>query len=56
MPAPVQAIEYYSLPPEAKFRDMIMAIRADEACHREVNHHFVDLPSYASIEHQKVTL
>lgn len=31
--------------PDAKFRDMILAVRADEAFHREVNHHFADIPS-----------
>ena len=31
-------------------RDMILAIRADEACHREVNHHFSDVPSWEEID------
>jgi len=39
-----EAIEYYNLPKNAKLRDVILAIRADEACHREVNHHFADIP------------
>ncbi len=25
-------------------RDMFLAMRADEACHRSVNHHFSDIP------------
>ena len=45
MPASVEAIEYYHLKSDAKFRDVILAIRADEACHREINHHFADIPS-----------
>ena len=43
MPAPKEAIEYYDMPPNATFRDMILAIRADEICHRETNHHFADI-------------
>lgn len=44
--APAEAIEYYTLDKDASFRDFILAVRADEACHREVNHHFADIPSY----------
>ena len=29
--------------PDAKIRDMVLAIRADEAHHREVNHSLSDL-------------
>lgn len=47
MKAPAEAIEYYSLKEDASFRDMILAVRADEACHREVNHHFADIPQWA---------
>ena len=46
MDACPEAIEYYALPEGAKMRDMILAIRADEACHREVNHHFSDVPAW----------
>lgn len=42
--APKEAIEYYNLNPNAKLRDVILSIRADEICHREVNHHFADIP------------
>lgn len=37
------AREYFELPDTATFRDMILAIRADESMHREVNHYFSDL-------------
>jgi hypothetical protein len=30
-------IDYWRLPKEATFRDLILCIRADEATHREVN-------------------
>jgi len=35
-------------------RDVILAIRADEACHREVNHHFATIAPEKSIEHAEV--
>jgi hypothetical protein len=47
MKAPIEAIEYYNLDPDASYRDLLLSIRADEACHRELNHHFSDVPSWA---------
>ena len=38
------AIDYYELNKDASFRDMILNIRADEAIHRSINHHFSDIP------------
>jgi hypothetical protein len=43
-PAPQIAIEYWRLPPTATMRDFILAVRADEAIHRDVNHVFASLP------------
>ncbi len=43
MAAPQAAIEYWSLPADAKFRDMLVAMRADEVMHREINHYFAGL-------------
>lgn len=40
--APQIAINYWGLPKDAKLRDVIEYIRADEAEHRDVNHSFVD--------------
>jgi ubiquinol oxidase len=37
--APAIAIDYWRLPPDAKLRDMVLALRADEAHHRDVNHY-----------------
>ncbi len=37
------ARDYYDLSKDSKLRDVILSIRADEAIHREVNHHFADL-------------
>lgn len=43
LPAPQIAIDYWQLPANARLRDVIIAVRADEAEHRDVNHFFVDL-------------
>ena len=43
VPAPQLAIEYWQLPASARLRDVIIAVRADEAEHRDVNHGFVDI-------------
>lgn len=40
--APDIAIEYWNLSPSARLRDVVLAVRADEAAHRDVNHHFAD--------------
>lgn len=39
-PAPLIARNYYRLPEDARIRDVILHVRADEAMHRDVNHHF----------------
>ena len=38
LPAPEIAVKYWQLPTDALMRDVILAIRADEAHHRLVNH------------------
>ena len=40
IPAPAIAKHYWKLPAEAKLRDVVIAVRADEAHHRDVNHGF----------------
>jgi ubiquinol oxidase len=42
VPAPEIAIRYWKLKPDARLRDVILAVRADEAGHRDVNHGFAD--------------
>jgi len=42
VPAPKIAIDYWQLPEDARLRDVIIAVRADEAKHRDVNHGFAD--------------
>ena len=41
VPAPQIAIDYWQLPANARLGDVIIAVRADEAEHRDVNHGFV---------------
>jgi len=41
--APQIALEYYNLHPEATVRDVVVAIRADEALHRDANHLFAEV-------------
>ncbi|GJM04757.1 MAG: oxidase [marine bacterium B5-7] len=42
VPAPELAIEYWDLPADARLRDVVIAVRADEGHHRDVNHQFAD--------------
>jgi ubiquinol oxidase len=43
VPAPQIAIDYWNLEPEARLRDVVLAIRDDEAAHRSVNHEIADM-------------
>jgi len=38
--APAIAVHYWKMPAEATLRDVVLAVRADEAHHRDVNHGF----------------
>ena len=42
VPAPAIAIDYWKLAVDARLREVIIAVRADEATHRDVNHQFAD--------------
>ncbi|MEM6514431.1 MAG: alternative oxidase [Pseudomonadota bacterium] len=42
VPAPDIAIDYWNLPANARLRDVILAVREDEAGHRDKNHAFAD--------------
>lgn len=41
-PAPQIAIDYWNLPQSARLRDVVLAVREDEAGHRDRNHYFAD--------------
>lgn len=43
IPAPQIAIDYWQLPADARLRDVIVAVRDDEAGHRDVNHNFASV-------------
>jgi len=42
VPAPKIARDYWQLPEDARLREVVLAVRADEAGHRDVNHGFAD--------------
>lgn len=42
VPAPQIAIDYWNLAGDARLRDVVLAVRADEAGHRDKNHGFAD--------------
>ncbi|BAM79973.1 mitochondrial alternative oxidase [Cyanidioschyzon merolae strain 10D] len=62
IPAPPIAIDYWQLDPNARLRDVVLATRADEAHHRDVNHlranlikaHRGDPAPYAALKHGEV--
>lgn len=56
MPAPPEAIDYYQMAEDASFRDMVLHVRADEACHRDLNHHFADIKHYTEVDSHEVTI
>ncbi len=53
VPAPKDVIEYYNLAPDASYREVVMSIRADEACHRETNHFFAGINEDFDIAEEK---
>ena len=42
VPAPQIAIDYWKLAPDARLRDVVIVVRADEAGHRDRNHEMAD--------------
>ncbi len=42
VPAPEIAKRYWGLPDDARLRDVVLVVRADEAHHRDVNHGFAN--------------
>lgn len=54
VPAPQIAIDYWKLPADARLRDVVIVVRADEAGHRDVNHAFADQLSRRGPVHEKL--
>lgn len=46
VPAPQIAIEYWQLPANARLIDVVRAVRADEAAHRDTNHGMADIEDF----------
>lgn len=42
IPAPQIAITYWNLPQDSRLRDVVIAVRDDEAGHRDVNHRYAN--------------
>ncbi|MEM8554930.1 MAG: alternative oxidase [Pseudomonadota bacterium] len=42
VPAPAIAIKYWGLPEDARLREVVEVVRADEANHRDINHSFAN--------------
>ena len=42
VPAPQLALDYWNLPPDARLRELIIVVRADEAAHRDHNHGYAN--------------
>lgn len=42
VPAPQIAIDYWNMPDNARLRELVIAVRADEVGHRDKNHEFAD--------------
>jgi ubiquinol oxidase len=52
VPAPQVAIDYWSLPADARLRDVVVVVRAEEAMHRDVNHGFADTLTEKAQRHE----
>jgi ubiquinol oxidase len=50
IPAPDIAIAYWKMAPTARLRDVVLAVREDEAGHRDVNHGYADELNGAAVE------
>lgn len=49
--APDLAIAYWNLPANARLRDVVLAVRDDEAGHRDVNHQYANHLSLPDLQH-----
>lgn len=52
--APVEAIKYYHFDENATYRDVILAVRADQASHRATNHFFAEVDQDYDIKEEKL--
>ncbi len=54
VPAPAIAKHYWKLPDDARLRDVVLVVRADEAHHRDVNHGFANELGGMAFDHATV--
>ena len=52
VPAPQIAIDYWVMPTNATLRDVVVAVRADEMGHRDVNHQYANALNMATLEQE----
>jgi len=52
VPAPQIAIDYWGLSSDARLREVIVAVRDDEAGHRDVNHHIASTGQIDETKHK----
>lgn len=50
--APQIAIDYWAMPTNATLRDVVVAVRADEMGHRDVNHQYANALNMATLEQE----
>ena len=55
-PASDDAKRYWGLPDTATLRDVVLAVRADEAIHRDFNHYLADIPKDSKISHEHIDI
>ena len=54
VPAPAIARHYWKLPDDARLRDVVLVVRADEAHHRDVNHGFASELAGLEVDSAKI--
>lgn len=52
IPAPQIAIDYWAMPTNATLRDVVVAVRADEMGHRDVNHQYANALNMATLQQE----
>ena len=52
VPAPEIAIGYWNLPADARLRDVVLAVRADEMGHRDVNQGYANALNLATLQQE----
>jgi len=51
-----EACQYWDLPEDATWREVVLAVRADETIHRDFNHYLADLNPRDPVPHQHIVV